>query len=295
MTLTLLSLVTKIPLHPKKGFGNGFVSRTSRISTPLYLNTGPGPGQYIVKNKNRPFPHVLPSGIGFMRSQSTEPKTRDTSFEVPGPGHYDPNLSYVSNAAQTKDVSSAFKALGKADNALKSEAPPPGAYEIDRSILAKKPYIGPEVSPYFAQPSKKLVSEEQAKKNLVNQLLDKDENSALGPGSYFPDSKREDEMSLFNQKIQNKNHSNFVINNLTRFGEVVNKKVKRSALPGPGTYARIILDPEKQLVSGAVFMSEVPRKPFSIHRGTNNLGPTKYHPEFVNKKSYHLNLNKAWV
>ena len=280
--------------YSKKGYGVGFVSRTSRLSTPVYINTGPGPGQYLIKDKKRPFPHVPPAGIGFMRSQSTEPKTRDASFDMPGPGHYDPNLSYVSNTYHTKDISSAFKALGKAENIIKTDAPPPGAYDIDRSISQKKPYIGPEASPYFMQPAKKLLSEEQAKKNLVNQLLDKEEGNSLGPGSYFPD-KKEDEMTLFNQKIHNKPHANFVVNNLTRFGEIVNKKAKKTNLPGPGAYARIILDPEKQLVSGSVFMSEVPRRPFSIHKTSYNVGPSKYHPEMVNKKSYHLNLNKAWV
>jgi len=85
-----------------------------------------------------------------------------------------------------------------------------------------------------------------------------------------------------------------MIGNMTRFGEVIQHKVKRLENPGPGTY----IEPypahqEKTLVSGAVFMSETARKPFKDVKAF--IGPTKYNPELLPKKSYHLNINKLWV
>jgi len=96
------------------------------------------------------------------------------------------------------------------------------------------------------------------------------------------------------RKIKDKMNSNFMIGNETRFGEVIQKKVKRIDNPGPGAYFDAnAAPPEKTLVSGAVFMSETARKPFKEVK--NFVGPMKYNPELLPKKSYHLNINKMWV
>lgn len=279
------------PSKSKKGYGNGFVSTTNRLSTGVYCNTGPGPGSYSIKEKKRNFPHVTPSNTAFNRSMSTDTRsTNNESIDIPGPGQYDPDVSYISQVSNPKDVSSAFKAKGKADNVIKTDAPPPGYYDVDRSLLLKKHYLEPPHSSYFMKPTKRIMSEEQAKKSLLNQLLDKDESETQTDVSF----QREQDIALFNQKINNKNNAVFMLNNMTRFGEIVSKKAKKIEMPGPGAYVKIESETEKQLVSGAVFMSEVPRKAFSS-KNRNLIPPTRYNPETINKKSYHLNMNKLWM
>jgi len=82
--------------------------------------------------------------------------------------------------------------------------------------------------------------------------------------------------------------------NQTRFGEAIQKKAKKFEVPGPGQYGTVVTFPhDRALVSGSVFMSESARKPFGDNKPF--VGPTKYNPEPLPKKSYHLNITRKWV
>jgi len=278
----------------KKGTG-GFASSSKRLISRPYINTGPGPGEYDANPKPFQVIHVKPPNIGFSRALSTSSSFIDDKNDVPGPGTYDVDVRL--STASTRAASVSFKSAKERFPTERSVAPPVGSYEVDRSLLIKKSYKQPPLNASFMLPGKKKVSKEQEKKALVNSLLGKDDpnnSSLLGPGYYLP-SKKADELALFNQRINQRNSPGFIINNMTRFGEVVQKKVKRTDTPGPGAYIKIKLEEEKQLVSGAVFMSEVPRRPFSSNNKRIVLGPYKYRPEPVPKKSFHLNIGKMWV
>jgi len=223
-------------------------------------------------------------------------KSKALQADLPGPGYYNPDITKTSNNGNSKVINSIFKSsTGRHQLSGSSSNPPPGAYEIDRSLTNKKPFKHFLGSSNFMLPSRKKISKEVEDKEQVNKILGKEEEinkTVPGPGSYFK-AEKDDEAVLFNQKVQNKNGFNFVVSNTTRFGEVLQKKVKRLENPGPGTYVPATAGQEKTLVSGAVFMSETARRPFQDYK--NFVGPTKYHPELLPKKSYHLNINKQWV
>mmetsp|Transcript_21355 Transcript_21355/g.18489 ORF Transcript_21355/g.18489 Transcript_21355/m.18489 type:complete len:119 (+) Transcript_21355:811-1167(+) len=113
-----------------------------------------------------------------------------------------------------------------------------------------------------------------------------------GPGAYF---NQPDELVQVSQSLQDRKSANFVMGNTSRFGDAIQKKAHRVNNPGPGTYIPVVPENygERTLVTGSVFMSETARNPFNINN--NYVGPTRYHPELVPKKSYHLNTGKKWV
>lgn len=277
----------------KKGYGNGFVSQTTRLLYRGYVNTGPGPGAYTCVENPFTVTHV-----DKRKDPKEEPqKSKTPAVDLPGPGFYNPERSKTSTLPHNRAVAAVFKSNTNRYRLTSSNpVPPPGAYEIDRALSEKKPFKHYLGSSNFMLPTTKKINKEVENKMVVNELLGKSEEVEKlppGPGHYFKADK-DDEIMLFNQKIQDKNSSNFMVGNVSRFGEVLQKKVKRVEYPGPGTYIAPSAEPqEKTLVSGAVFMSETARKPFKDMR--NFVGPTKYNPELLPKKSYHLNINKAWV
>lgn len=282
------------PSYSKKGFGVGFVSKSNRnLFGRAYPNTGPGPGTYSSIDKPFQVTHITPDP-----SNNTSRTTIDTlksHAELPGPGHYHVNTNSVSTINKTPQISSVFKSTSlRNSESAKGIAPPPGLYEIDRDLSPKKPYKHYLNSAPFMMPTKKKMSEDQSKKELANQYLEKEQpiKGAPGPGHYFKEN--EDEVALFNQRLHDKISANFVAGNQTRFGEVIEKKARKNPTPGPAQYQpTIVFPPEKTLVSGSVFMSETARKPFGENKPF--VGPTKYNPEPLPKKSYHLNINKQWV
>jgi len=279
--------------YSKKGFGNGFVSQTNRLLYRGYINTGPGPGSYNPVEKPFSVTHISQE---HKRHNEDSLKTNPAQADVPGPGYYNPERSKTSSLPNPKLAVSVFKSNTGRYKLTNGSNPPPGAYEIDRSLVSKKPFQHFLGSSTFMLPTHKKKSKETENKELCNELLGKEDpipKHIPGPGHYFKADK-DDEIMLFNQKVQDKKSSNFITGNVTRFGEVIQKKVKRQELPGPGSYIQPSIGPEERtLVSGAVFMSETARKPFNDMR--NFVGPTKYHPELLPKKSYHLNINKIWV
>ena len=278
--------------YSKKGYGNGFVSQSHRNIYKGYINSGPGPGSYDSVDKPFKVPHVTQEG----KKSTSETTFKASQVERPGPGHYNPECSKLSNVFNSRVANSIFLSNTGRYNMATNANPPPGSYEIDRSLAEKKPFKHFLGSANFMLPAKKKINKEVEDKQVVDKLLGKGEEVAKevpGPGYYFKMDK-DDEIVLFNQKIQDKNSSNFVGGNVTRFGEVIQKKVKRLEYPGPGTYVQQLTAPqEKTLVSGAVFMSETARKPFNDNK--TFVGPMKYNPELLPKKSYHLNINKQWV
>jgi len=276
----------------KKGYGNGFVSQANRMLYRGYINSGPGPGAYSFVAKPFQVTHIVHE----QKKDSSEEllKSKSLQTDVPGPGYY--NADTAKGQGRLPMANSVFKSGTGRYNMTANSNPPPGTYEIDRALSEKKPFKHFMGSSNFMLPSKKKVSKITEDKQNVDHLLGKEEEvdkNGLGPGQYFKADK-EDELVLFNQKIQDKNNFNFLITNNTRFGDVIQRKVKRVENPGPGTYIPVAVgSEEKTLVSGAVFMSETARRPFKDVR--NFVGPTKYNPELLPKKSYHLNINKMWV
>jgi len=279
--------------YSKKGYGNGFVSTTTKGMFGKYVNTGPGPGSYNQKEKPFMVTHISQD---HKRNSDDALKAKTAQVDVPGPGYYNPERSKTSSTLNPKLINSVFKSNTGRYNMANGLNPPPGAYEIDRELTSKKPFQHFLGSANFMLPTNKKKSKETENKEICNELLGKEDpmpKIVPGPGHYFK-AEKDDEIVLFNQKVQDKNSSNFVTGNVTRFGEVIQKKVKRQEFPGPGSYIKPSpTAEEKTLVSGAVFMSETARRPFNDMR--NFVGPTKYQPELLPKKSYHLNINKIWV
>lgn len=100
----------------KKGLGNGFVSKSSRMLYSGFVNTGPGPGSYNVVEKPFKVTHVQPESsiMNSSRTGSTDVTTKKTTIEFPGPGHYKPEkFKKSSNYVNPRMVTSAFKSLTK--------------------------------------------------------------------------------------------------------------------------------------------------------------------------------------
>lgn len=277
----------------KKGYGNGFVSETNRLLYRGYVNTGPGPGAY--NPAEQPFKVTHVPHDGKKGAFDTAPKLQPMTSDIPGPGFYDPNIGKTSGVLNSRIVNSIFKSNTGRYRMSANSNPPPGAYEVQGTLVEKKSFKHYLGSSNFMLPTTKKTNPETKNKETANQMLGVEEptKDVPGPGHYF-DAEKDDEIVLFNQKIKQKNSAPFMAGNATRFGEVIKRKVKRFDYPGPGTYLDIFdHSQEKTLVSGAVFMSETARKPF---RETKTfIGPMKYNPELLPKKSYHLNINKNWV
>jgi len=91
-----------------KGFGNGFLSKNERFQHLPYLNTGPGPGQYV------PLWHIN-SPIGYHKREPNvyhaflppkfpkSPKIRPLVQKElsPGPGKYNPNEKLIKKSIPT--------------------------------------------------------------------------------------------------------------------------------------------------------------------------------------------------
>ena len=278
----------------KKGYGNGFVSQAGRMLYRGYINTGPGPGSYTRVENPFQIPHILQH----QKHETPEDmlKSKIMKAEMPGPGYYNPDVTKTSNTGNAKILNSMFKSTTGRKSLDSNSNPPPGTYQIDRSIMPKKTFKHYLGTSNFMTPSKKKMTKEAEDKEIVNNILGKNNEgnkTVPGPGHYFKTENDDDEAALFTQKLQERHSSSFMTGNQTRFGEVVQKKVRRVENPGPGTYNPDNLREERSLVSGAVFMSETARNLQANKR--NFVGPTKYNPELLPKKSYHLNINKMWV
>ena len=89
--------------HSKKGFGNGFISKVERFSSDIDFQ-----GYFI------PDPRAYSSSL---------PSTRDESQTQNSP-----------NKREYHNSSSAFKAVGRAENEKKTLGPGPGAYNIQKPM-----------------------------------------------------------------------------------------------------------------------------------------------------------------
>lgn len=278
----------------KKGYGNGFVSQANRMLYRGYMNTGPGPGSYNRIENPFQIPHI----IQHQKHETPEDKLKSKIIQadLPGPGYYNPDIAKTSNTGNAKVINSMFKSTTVRKSLGSNSNPPPGTYEIDRSIMPRKTFKHHLGTSNFMLPATKKMTKEAEDKETVNNILGKDNEinkTVPGPGYYFNTEQDEDEAALFTQKIQERHSHTFVSGNQTRFGDVIQKKVRRVENPGPGTYNPNELKQDRSLVSGAVFMSETARN-LQANRRTF-VGPTKYNPELLPKKSYHLNINKMWV
>ena len=70
------------PSISKKGLGNGFVSKSSRMLYSGFVNTGPGPGHYNVVEKPFKVTHVQPepSTVNTSRTGSTDVTVKKSSI-----------------------------------------------------------------------------------------------------------------------------------------------------------------------------------------------------------------------
>ena len=269
----------------QKGYGNGFASSSSRKLYDGPLKGGPGPGAYNIKDK--PFQITkLDSTTSSFISTKTDTTVPIYKKDTPGPGYY--NADKLNTT--TREVKSVFASRSRRFSAKAEETPPPGNYEIPRSLLVKKPYKHYFGNASFMPPTQKKVSEKEHVNKLLGRSMD---NPRPGPGTYF--SGETDPRVAYKRSLdENKPFSAFAPSNLDRFGSVVQTYSDKPVIPGPGSYNVTKGETEKAIVSGAVFMSETMRQPFGKLAG--GLGPTNYNPQLLpKKKSYHLNVKRGWV
>lgn len=276
------------PSFSKKGYGNGFASSAVRKLYDGPLKGGPGPGAYSIKDKPFQFTKLDTTTSSFV-SGKTEASSVKHKKDTPGPGYYNPDKIHYATA---RDLHSVFGSKSQRLDSKVQETPPPGNYELTRTMLIQKPYKHFFGNASFMPPTRKRVSE----KEHVNELLGKKpENFKLtpGPGAYFSD--KVDPRVAYQKSLNDKKvYSAFAETNLDRFGAVIHPIADKPALPGPGAYNVVKPEVEKAIVSGSVFMSESMRQPFGKISG--HLGPTNYNPQILpKKKSYHLNVKRQWV
>ena len=254
------------PSLSKKGFLAGFVSSTKRFKPRQFATIAPGPGSYAPSHRradSNPSPAFVKP-----KAQSRKPKVSS-----PAPGQYDtPSEQHFAAGP-----SSVFRSTTKrSDNAFPSQAPAPWFYSPDEHLVRSS---SQELTSAFKRP----VNGKRFKINLYDPHAHVAEDEGPGPGHYTV-------QNSFEKEKLNVSYSH---QELDRFGQSIRSKRVQPVVPGPGAYNTPVLSPEKQPVSGAVFMSESQRE---FVKPTKVPGPAFYRPAISNKKkSFLLNPANKWV
>lgn len=231
------------------------MTQSTRFKKYQYNTPVPGPGSYESKS------FKSSSAIVTGRGQDSR-----RTLDVPAPGYYEPKAP-----GTNKQISHVFKSKAERLPSAPNRAPGPCVYN------PQKPKTSGSVSRPFVKPSN--FRREQI--NLYEPHAKPVEFVTPGPGNYdIPHSARSKPSSVF------------LSANVDRFGEPTRKRVAKFH-PGPGEYS-LDKDSKKNLVSGAVFLSESKRGWLKV-RGKPP-GPAFYSPSPVSKrKSFHFQTAKVWV
>jgi hypothetical protein len=281
----------------KKGYGNGFVSKTKR--GPPGLRRGvPGPGQYD---------QTAAKETCFNRAKSTsafakpvlDGHSKHIPHTLPGPGAY--NRSSMFRNEQRVGVAKPFATSGPRlapGSKHAANVPPPGAYNVP----GIKEHLDHETTPSYAFTSASSRPWEKREKSNRDQALEGIHHPAIkksesvkpempGPGTYEPKL----ELEVF----RGPNQSSVFDSKLDRFGKPIypTRKKKQEPPPGPGHYDPSVKNfppDEKVLVSSSYFMSNVSRMQAIDPEGMPP-GPAYYNADAVPKKSFHLNAVQRWL
>jgi len=255
------------PSFSKKGFG-GLISKTKRFSPKQFVTVAPGPGSYASSVHRR-----VQSNLS---SIFVQPKSQSRTSKVasPAPGQYNPPES-----KPPKGPSAIFKSNTKrADNTFVIQGPAPWYYTPDDGLIRSS-------SQKLTSTFKKPVNGKRFKINLYDPHAPVLDEAVPGPG-YYAQGNRSEQESL---------SGSYSRSEVDRFGRSINPKKTKELSPGPGSYEILptLESKEKQLVSGAVFMSESQRE---FPRPTKVPGPAFYKVQTgLHKKSFHLNPEQHWV
>lgn len=292
----------------KKGYGNGFVSKTKRAS-PAIRTRAPGPGQYdlvgIRPTRENDFNRAAATSSFAPGKQVSSLGGRKTT-DVPGPGQYNVGEATTfteHTKAKTIGTSKPFNTTGaQLSSVAKATAmlPAPGAYEQrgmaeQLSALPSSAFCSGATRPW--EPPVES-AQAQALRGIEHPAIKpqqigyrKDKAQATpGPGTYEP--------KIDIETFKGAPTSSMFDPHLDRMGNSVrpNRKKKMEPPPGPGHYHENIHDRQDEpvLVSSSFFMSNVAR----IRGPDPELlppGPAYYNPDNVSKKSFHLNARQRWL
>lgn len=253
------------PSLSKKGFLSGFVSSSKRFKPRQFATLAPGPGSYATSHRRT---DSMPTS-SFVPHKSHSRKVKDTP---PAPGQYD-----LPNPHSRTSPTSVFRSTTRRpDNTFPAQAPAPWYYKPDERLVRSS---SQELMSAFKRP----VNGKRFKINLYDPHAPVTDDDMPGPGHYtLQNSFDKDHLSV-----------SYSHQELDRFGQAVRSRRTKQVIPGPGSYSTPLHSPEKQPVSGAVFMSESQRE---FVKSSKIPGPAFYRPSLVSKKkSFLLNANNKWV
>lgn len=255
------------PSFSKKGFG-GLISKTKRFGPKQFATIVPGPGSYSTSVHRR-----VQSNLSSIFVQPKH-QSRTSKVTSPAPGQYNP-----SEPKPPTGLSAIFKSKTKrADNTFVTHGPAPWYYTPNDGLIRSS-------SQKLTSTFKKPVNGKRFKINLYDPHAPVLDESVPGPG-YYVQGNRSEQESL---------SGSYSRSEIDRFGQSINPKKTKELSPGPGSYDIIpsLDSKEKQLVSGAVFMSESQRE---FLKPTRVPGPAFYKLQTnSHKKSFHLNPGQHWV
>jgi len=231
------------------------MTQSTRFKKNQYKTHVPGPGSYESKS------FKSSSAIVTGRGQDSR-----RTLDVPAPGYYDPK-----DLPTNKQISHVFRSKIERLPSAPNRSPAPWVYN------PKQPSSSGSISRPFVKPSN--FRREQI--NLYEPHATPQEFVTPGPGKYDNP-----------QNVKTKPSSVFLATGVDRFGQPTRRRVAKFA-PGPGEYS-VERDSKKNLVTGAVFLSESKRGWLKV-RGKPP-GPAFYSPSPVYKrKSFHFQTAKVWV
>lgn len=276
--------------HKIKGYGNGFLSSSTRFEEEKYYKNffSPGPGEYSPQEERKKKSFNTTSGETIKLKQK---------INFPGPGSYFNDNGNQDDFLNTKmsHGSSVFMSStlrGGSFNNLVSEANPgPGDYFDNFYVNVKQYGNKEELSPFFRNPIEKRISKEKIFNidngdymNYKYKLINKKGEIKTIWGSQVESDK------LFSKKRQNRLKKNRDINFC--IGEPIqNKKYVKKMSKDES------LDKKEKNIKTEAFYLACPRwKMQSLPPDYKVPGPAYYFPEIeMGKKKFNQNKKKLFI
>lgn len=258
----------------KKGYGNGFVSKSQRFDF-LGGNANPGPGEYIPLGR---FDIDKEHPTSTFRTHTTKPRIQKQKIE-PGPGSYD----YIEKNKSLKKPSSVFRSTSERNKEPIEILPGPGEYTKDTF-----PPIYTVTHLNTSNSSGNTNSSNAVFKSKVERDLLSGIYKTPGPGHYNP--------TLDINKVDNVGPSSSFKHGPGRI-----EFARRDYPVGPGSYDVGYYDELKKKIkmpiANSAFVSNVTRSGLDRSKLRNAApGPAYYTVQGIpDHESFILNQKRLWL
>ena len=248
------SFLMKTDSLSKKGYGNGFVSRTERLSNDKVIDFRPAPGQYEPSMPRNPVkgPRTVAPTTAVFAPPSEARRTQPPGFvkkPTPGPGEHDQHMRAIAlTKGRSNHAAPLCNFISKTDRfgvkRVEDGRTAPGQY--DPNMPQWKPHHVADSGEHSSFKSGTLRTVpgigsggfRTQEMDPESVLMDRDEASArgkasIGPGSY---ENRAYEISTRVAKESTRPSSFLARTESDRFGRPTTPRAHRTAVPGPGAH-----------------------------------------------------------